>query len=372
MTVSVVAFFRRVTGVLLAAVLAMASISASGQGFSFSDRNSRTSVGAERGIAQQSGPQILFIGNSFTFYNDLPGMLVAFFAAGRQTLQVESHTPGATMLREHADNPDVARKIASRKWSFVVLQDQSQIPAIQPEETLNSGRTLCEMVRKAGATPVFYLTWGYKTDDAPGMDVEMQNALNKAYAAAARETKALLAPVGPAWLAALQKDPKVALYVADGHHPSPEGSYLAACVIYATVTKRSPLGLPSRVVSRANGRQILHADLSPARARFLQQVAWDTVQNFSPDKLQGELTRRDNALPSLDDVRAKLRKAMPLAEIVRALGQQPSQRNDKDRVYIFKIRGEQDLWIVYGTDGVIKDCHAMGRNGGAWIKVDLP
>lgn len=235
--------------------------------------------------APQVSAQILFIGNSLTYCNDLPGMVGALFAAHRQSVGLGQHAPGATSLMEHAKNPVVAQKISSRRWTYIVLQDQSALPTVQPQETLEAGRTLCELARKAGAVPVFYLTWGYPSDKPPGMDLAMQRNLTKAYVVAARASKALLAPVGPAWQAALEKDPKLKLYAANDYHPSPEGTYLTACVLYSVMTRLSPVGLPGTVTAVVNGAPCTLVNVPPARARFYQQVAWDTVQNFSVEKI---------------------------------------------------------------------------------------
>jgi hypothetical protein len=80
--------------------------------------------------------------------------------------------------------------------------------------------------------------------------------------------------VGIAWQQALAADFKFSLYAPDGSHPSPEGSYLAACVFYATLLGKSPEGLPAQV---KKGRQVL-VKLDPAIARRLQTIAWKTVK----------------------------------------------------------------------------------------------
>jgi len=67
--------------------------------------------------------------------------------------------------------------------------------------------------------------------------------------------------VGLAWQRAVGQRPGIALWDSDGSHPAPAGSYLAACVFYATLFGESPAGLN------------YHADLSPDEAQFLQAVA---------------------------------------------------------------------------------------------------
>jgi hypothetical protein len=88
--------------------------------------------------------------------------------------------------------------------------------------------------------------------------------VSASYAAAARDVGAILLPAGDAWREAWTRDPNLALYSDDGLHPSAEGSYLAALVIYQRLTGRTPVGLPSKV-----GR----VSIDPAHARLLQEAA---------------------------------------------------------------------------------------------------
>jgi hypothetical protein len=75
-----------------------------------------------------------------------------------------------------------------------------------------------------------------------------------------------VAPVGLAWAEALRRQPALDLWSHDGHHPGAPGSYLAACVFYAMLSGRDP------------SRSTFTADLEPAEARFLQQVATDVAR----------------------------------------------------------------------------------------------
>jgi hypothetical protein len=82
-----------------------------------------------------------------------------------------------------------------------------------------------------------------------------------------------MAPVGVAWKSAFAEIEGLRLHDDDNRHANPAGTYLAACVFYATIMRRSPVGLPSKVVS--NG-QVL-ADLPEELAGQLQKIATDTV-----------------------------------------------------------------------------------------------
>jgi len=90
-----------------------------------------------------------------------------------------------------------------------------------------------------------------------------QAFISDAYLRAARETKSSVAPVGVAWERVRRIFPSIELYDSDGSHPSPAGTYLAACVIYATLFHQSPEGLPSKF------------------PKELQSIAWWSVRHVA-------------------------------------------------------------------------------------------
>ena len=103
----------------------------------------------------------------------------------------------------------------------------------------------------------------------------MQEGLNQAYFSLAKALQADVAPVGTAWQWALREDPALELYMRDGSHPSPDGTYLAACVFYATLLDKNPVGLPAEV--KKGGRTLLKID--PTLATWLQGVAWRALED---------------------------------------------------------------------------------------------
>jgi len=218
---------------------------------------------------------VLFIGNSYTFGNRLPWMLSALAASAEPPCEVaaEMVAEGGVSLEWHRENAATLEAIGKDGWDFVVLQDHSMGPIWHANRTLEAARMLDAEIRKAGARTVFFLTWA--REHLP----EMQRPLTQAYRAFARELDALIAPVGLAWHRALVADPTLALHQDDESHATPTGSYLAACVFYATLTGNSPVGLAATLVSDDRTLVTLDAD----RARFLQTFAWKTVESTSGD-----------------------------------------------------------------------------------------
>lgn len=137
------------------------------------------------------------------------------------------------------------------------------------------GEKWCSLVRAAKGTPILMLTWGKRGASGTPAPQE-QKALLETYLKLARREKAALAPVGIAWENCLKRHPGIQLYQPDGRHPTEEGSYLTACVIYFTLFGKSPLGLPGRLSLKGTRLSNLPAD----RARILQTVARDTCRQF--------------------------------------------------------------------------------------------
>jgi hypothetical protein len=93
----------------------------------------------------------------------------------------------------------------------------------------------------------------------------MQQGLFDGYMSIVHELDTRVAPVGVAWAEAHKQNPQLNLWQDDGSHPAMQGTYLAACVFYATIFDESPEGLSYR------------SDLSKDEAQWLQKVAADAV-----------------------------------------------------------------------------------------------
>lgn len=186
---------------------------------------------------------VLFVGNSYTSSNDLPGTVQAFARSRGRPMTQESVARGGALLRDHLTGGYglAAQAIASGRFTHVVLQEQSQLPIAAPPLFIEPARALSGLASGHGAATVLFVTWAKR--DAP----EEQAAITRAYQTAARESGASLAPVGPAWAAAREALPQLALHAPDGSHPTPAGSYLAALVLYGALTGDTPLGLPDRI-----------------------------------------------------------------------------------------------------------------------------
>lgn len=224
--------------------------------------------------------RVLFIGNSLTSANNLPAMVAAIAKSRGDKLLYTAHTPGGASLSRHAANQDVLEKLRQQAWDFVVLQEQSQLPGFSTRQlskiVFPHATRLAEETKKANnnTSVVFYMAMAHRNGDPANKKVSSdlltfegaQRRINKTYLTMAQDNQALVAPVGVAWRAVRKKHPEIGLY-ADDVHPNPTGTYLAACVFYATLFQ-------SPCTGAAVPRQV-----DQSAAQSLQQTADEVVLN---------------------------------------------------------------------------------------------
>lgn len=221
----------------------------------------------------------LFIGNSYTYVNNLPLLVSNLALANADTLVYDDNTPGGYTFSNHFTNSVTNTKINSKAWDYVILQAQSQEPSFSPtqvySQTLPYAIKLDSIIKHNNSctNTVFYETWGRKNGDASNCAVYppvctylgMQNRLRQSYKKFADTCSALMSPVGEAFKRSIALNPSLELYQGDESHPSLEGSYLAACVFYEVLFQKSVLS------------NTFLASVSSATATFLQQVAHTVV-----------------------------------------------------------------------------------------------
>jgi hypothetical protein len=217
--------------------------------------------------------RVLFIGNSYVSANDLPHAFAALAEAGKHPAVVDMSAEGGWTLAQHLGAAETLDKLAAQQWDFVVLQEQSIVPAVPDARTSGmypAVRQLTQMIRSQGAEPVLLLTWG-RRDGLPEYGFpdfqSMQDQLTAGYLGIADELDERVAPVGVAWQNGVTRDPSLELWQPDGSHPTQAGTYLAACVVYAALFRASPVNLPTQ------------AGLPAETARQLQTLAQEAVLN---------------------------------------------------------------------------------------------
>jgi hypothetical protein len=196
----------------------------------------------------------LFLGNSYTASNNLPGLTEQLAASAGFELTTAANTPGGFSFEGHTTNTASQNLIAQGGWDFVVLQEQSQIPSFPLAQVETDcfpyAAQLNEQILAADscAETVFYMTWGRENGDSqncanwpPVCTYEgMDDLLYERYMTMAEENEALVSPVGRVWRYLRENNPGIDLYSSDGSHPSLAGSYAAACCFFTAFFREDP------------------------------------------------------------------------------------------------------------------------------------
>ncbi len=213
---------------------------------------------------------ILFIGNSYTYYNDMPSAIFSeLLKADGREVEVTAITKGGWTLEKFADPTDTygaavdAALSESGKYGIVILQEQSLRPAINKEKFFAAAENLAARIRATGAEPVLYATWG-RHSDSPDLETHhmtnrtMTERLDAAYSELGEKIGAPVVHVGKAFYEIYTERGEIDLYNPDLSHPSYAGSYLAASALYAALFGDVPQGFDG--------------ELSPETAALLRKI----------------------------------------------------------------------------------------------------
>lgn len=310
----------------------------------------------------------LFIGNSYTFFNDMPRMVQAIAHSNGMPLSVKMITHGGWTLNQHANSKETLDAIKEGGWDFVVLQEQSQAPSREREwvlknvypyaQALDSVRQLFSPKGKT----VFYMTWGHRIETYP----QMQQRLAESYLDMTKRFQAWCAPVGITWKRVFKEKPGITLHDPDNSHPNLQGSYLAANVFYSTFFQTSY-------------NSTYYAGLDKEEATYLQRTAQEVVLsnlplwNIRPVPQREETTNRfypdpdkkynsptlnkpvEEGIASLYEINSyleELTKKHSDKITISSLGTTPERRNIPI-IYLNDNKGKDKLnvWIQAGLHG---------------------
>ena len=237
--------------------------------------------------AAQSPERVLFVGNSYIYYNNSLHNHVADLVKAADPelgtrLRFKSSTIGGAALNHHnvAHLTEVGRIGVPQAFEWVVLQGGSGEPLSRNRR--HTFRTVAkehaDLIKARGGQVALFLTPAY---EAPHPRYSAQNIeLNESmYVEVGNEIGALVIPAGLAFREAYQRFPNLKLHLPDGTHPSLLGTYLAACTTYATLYGRSPVGVK---YNKLDPSYLSHgaSAIDEATATQLQQVAQDVVTEF--------------------------------------------------------------------------------------------
>ena len=169
--------------------------------------------------------RVLFVGNSYIYYNNLPQMVSLLSDSLNTKLICKKSTFGGATLGDHWNSRKGLRTreiLAKEKFDIVIIQDNSMWPLEHADSVLMIGKLFCDLIKSINATPYIYNTWSREATP------QTQSAINKTYESLALQTQSVLVPVGSIWAEAKAQKPTVQLYMSDDSHPSWHGTFLTA------------------------------------------------------------------------------------------------------------------------------------------------
>lgn len=180
---------------------------------------------------------MLFLGNSYTFYHDVPGQVVALLGEAGFTVEAERVAEGGATLESLVETHGALDYIARGDYSAVVIQEQSSGPLHDRVRFANNAERLAHQVTQTGAQLYWYQTWPraegsevYQSAWSGGSPAEMNRRVAHAYREMAQRVGGQVVPVGDAFLRVMSERPELALHVDDLHHATPLGGHLSALV----------------------------------------------------------------------------------------------------------------------------------------------
>lgn len=229
---------------------------------------------------QKDTLRVLFVGNSYTYFENLPQVVSVLSEQTGRVLITEKITIGGAKLSEHwrgARGLNTIDKIRKGGYDIVVLQEWSLGTVNERDSAVFYLGLFSELSRDAGAEPFYYLTWG--REKIP----QQQEVISRVYRETAALNRATVVPAGEAWALARSLRPDLKLYDPDGTHPSDLGTYLTACVFVAVITGELPETIPGvPAVRDSRGEEIILMRIDQMDVEFFRRVTLETVESKVP------------------------------------------------------------------------------------------
>ena len=209
------------------------------------------------------GRRVLFIGNSYLYLQDIPGIVQALAdSAHGDKVAVETVAGPDMALVDHWFTGEAKSEIAKGGWEWIVLQQGPSAVEVNRDTLRLATKLFSDFMAPSKAKPALFSAWPQSVNVA-----DFPRAI-ESYTLAAADVNGLLLPVASAWLGAWSRDPSVNLYL-DGLHPTIEGAYLSALVVYGKLLGKPTRGLPNALRLHSGAT----FSIAPTRAAMLQAAA---------------------------------------------------------------------------------------------------
>jgi hypothetical protein len=180
-------------------------------------------------VSVQAQQKILFVGNSLTYFNDLPGLVKNIALQNNYPVEANSLSKPNYSLEDHWKEGYVTREINKGHYDFVIVQQGPSALKTSRDNLIEYSLLFAKACKDGGSKLAFYMVW---PSAERSFDFERVIA---SYTLAADTTNSILCPAGSAWLKVWELNKGFPLYSGDGFHPSEQGSLLAAIVVYGAL-----------------------------------------------------------------------------------------------------------------------------------------
>lgn len=260
--------------------------------------------------------RVLFVGNSYTHYNNMPKIFEQMADSKGVQLEVVMDAKSSHTFQMHSKRPELYKNIRSTKWDYVVLQgfsrELAQDRAVIDAMSIPYIKQLLDSIyaNNSCTNVLLYQTWGYDSgfkDDTLGIDWSyqtMSDRIHEGYLYVSQRLNLSIVPVGKVWETVKENHPQIQLYQEDKQHPSLAGSYLAASCFYAALFKTEP-------------NLSFTAKLDPKQAALIQEIAGvQVLMNRSRYKINQNTVELDVKLSAEDKKVVHLSANYPNAKSV--------------------------------------------------------
>ena len=226
-------------------------------------------------VYAQDTLRVLFIGNSMTYVQDLPGLLTNLASSNGKTIITAQNTPGGYFLSDHVTDP-VSLSLMAQGFDYIVVQEQSagNIQPVIPGSPIIRPIGIIDSIAKANCSKILlYATPGYPETYSGSVytyEAMQANIINK-YSLTAQSVRAACLPTSHAFRDVIRNYPGIIGMWAspNDYHPGIKGQYLHACVLYSVLFNETALGSTAP------------SGISISEASMLQQTAWNFTKDSS-------------------------------------------------------------------------------------------
>lgn len=225
--------------------------------------------------------RVLFIGNSHTFFNDMPQTFKLLSESAGVPTEVEMIAHGGKSLAWHLQEAvEIRFALLYGRFDYVIVQQAAHTPPIppSPEETVADILKIQEMAKIVGAEVIPTVIWAER--HAP----EHQSEMNRGYNLIMAQSDMRCSPAGQVFMEIKNNYPQIDMYFEDGAHCSPYGSYAVACCIFSQIFGRSPEGLPSSAYNTSFDMSDASTQLDTKSCAIIQKLAWKYTQEINESR----------------------------------------------------------------------------------------